>query len=193
MSDCRTVRTGVLMRDLEQLERDPVLAAHLTTCARCSADVALVRLATAATADMLNDQRPSVHPQELARTVIERATSWHEARARMWRRASLALPAIAIAIWVIAVSDRAAALRSAIGFPDPPYVTTVVLQCVSGSDAANVAKPYLRSRGSTAIPGPASVPSVTLQGERAEVAEAEIAVAKLDGRLGPTAAGACRR
>jgi len=75
MSDCRTVRTGVPMRGLEQLERDPVRAAHLTTCARCSADVALVRLATAATADMLNDQRPSVHPQELARTVIERATS----------------------------------------------------------------------------------------------------------------------
>ena len=54
MSDCRMVRTGVLMRDLEQLERDPMLAAHLTTCARCSADVALVRLATAATAEMLN-------------------------------------------------------------------------------------------------------------------------------------------
>ena len=100
---------------------------------------------------------------------------------------------MAIAIWVIAVSDRAAPLRSAIGFPDPPYVTTVVLQCVSGSDAADVAKPYLRSRGSTALPGPANVPSVTLQGERAEVAQAEIAIAKLDGRLGPAAAGACRR
>jgi hypothetical protein len=107
--------------------------------------VALVRLATAATGEMLNNQLPSVRPQELARVVIDRAASWHEARARIWRRASLALPAIAIAIWVIAVSDRAAPLRSAIGFPDPPYVTTVVLQCVSGSDAADVAKPYLRS------------------------------------------------
>ncbi len=40
MSDCQAVRAGVLMRDLGQLERDPILAAHLTTCARCSADVA---------------------------------------------------------------------------------------------------------------------------------------------------------
>jgi len=193
MSDCQSVRAGVLVRELGELERDPILAAHLTSCARCSAELALVRLATAATADMLNEQLPSAHAAELARTAIDRAASWHEARARIWRRASLALPALATAVWVIAVSDRAAPFRSAIGFPDPPYVTTIALQCLSGSDAAGVAGPYLRSGGGTALPGPEGVPSVTLTGERAEVAEAEIAIAKLDGRLGPAAAGACRR
>lgn len=193
MSDCRAVRAGVLVRELKELERDPVLASHLATCARCAEDVVMVRLATAATADLLNDQFSSVHPQQLARTVLDRDASWHVARARSWRHASLAVPAIAIAVWVIAVSERAAPLRSAIGFPDPPYVTTVVLQCVSGSDAAGVAQPYLRSRGGTALPGPEDAPSVTLRGERAEVAEAEIAIAKVDGRLGPAAAGACRR
>ena len=192
MSDCQTVRAGLLLRDLGQLDGDPAIAAHVASCARCAADLHAVRTATRDTAERLDSQMPLGNPAALTQTILDRAVAWREQRARGWRRASLSLATLAIAAWVLIASGRAAPLRAALGFPDPPYVTTVLLSCLTPGDAAGAARPYLRSRGSAAEPGPGGVASVTLTGERSEVAQAEIAVAKLDGRLGPPP-GACAR
>lgn len=193
MSDCQIARAGLLLRDLAELDHDPAIAPHLATCASCAADVEAIRTATRATAELLGSHSPLGSPAALARTLLDDAVARRERRAGAWRRASLTLAAAAIAGWVLAASERAAPLRSAIGFPDPPYVTTMLLRCVDPGDATRVAQPYLRSRGSSAVPGPGVVPSVTLKGPRAEVAQAEIAIAKIDGQLGAVAPGACPR
>ena len=192
MSDCQAARASVLLRDLGALERDPTVAAHVATCPRCSADELTVQTATRATAEWLDRQVPPGNPAAVTESILDRAVAWRERRARTWRRASLALATAVIAAWVIAVSERAAPLRSALGFPDPPYVTTVLLTCMNADAAAQAARPHLHSPNSSAEPGPGELAAVTLRGPRAEVAEAEIAIATLDGRLGP-APGACSR
>ncbi len=185
MSSCQEVRAAVLMREPGALESDATIADHVKGCPRCAEDVAAVRTATTATAELFDGWSPLSEPMALAETTMARATAWRERRSRQWRGRWVAVCAVAIAAWVVATSERTAPIRAALGFPDAPYTTTVLLQCVSPEAAAEVATPHLRSRGSEARAGSPGVPSVTLRGARDEVAQAEIAIALIDGKLGP--------
>lgn len=190
---CQEVRAALLMREIASIDADAAIAEHIAGCPRCSTDVARVRTATVATAERLDGWSSMADPMALAERSIDQATGWRETRQHRWRVAWVSACAVAITAWVLLTSGRTAALRTALGFGDPPYTTMVVLECVSPQEAAALALPYLHARGSDARPSVAGVASVTLTGLRAEVAEAEVAIARLDGKLGAPRPLTCSR
>ena len=193
MTSCADARAALLMLDLGTIEDAPEIGAHFCSCAQCAASLATVRTATAASIEMLAGWRSLAEPMALAERCIGETTSWRARQSRRMRVMLVTAATVMIMLWVLAVSGRTAGLRAALGFPDPPYTTAVLLECATPEAAAEVAFQYLHARGSEAVPGTGGARSVTLRGPRDEVAQAEIAVAKLDGRLGSPTPGSCPR
>lgn len=193
MTTCQDARAALLLRELGTIEQDAAIALHLQSCGRCAGEMARVRTATEAAAAVMNGWTSIAEPMALAEQSIGAAVAWRAERKQRGRRLLVGIGALAITAWVLMVSQATAGLRARLGFPDPPYTITVTLQCVAPELAAQVASAHLHSPGSRVTPGNNGAPVVTLSGRREEVAQAEIEVATLDGRLGPAPPAHCVR
>lgn len=179
---CQQVEAWLMRADTDQLQPEGEVAAHLAGCQDCSASVTRVQVGTRAAADWLNSWSSNLEPHDLVEQIQQDQAM---ARSRMdhwWGVAgTVAIVALSLLVYV-AKAERMMAVRARLGFPDPPYITSMFVRCISPEVAAEIAYSILNpSKGM--VKYNREDRSIVLAGSRDMVREAELAIRTMDGTI----------
>ena len=174
MTTCSECLNALSSARVSDIAPGSTIALHCATCPQCMRVADEVRYAEYRLAASLNEARPGFRSEEVAVAAVEGSELRRRRRIGRWVRGVLAL--IALGIFGAAMEARFEDDNS----PTKNLITeTILLRCLSASQAAELVTPYLRSSG-TAVYKSDDLRTITIRGKPDEVISAKIMMEGID-------------
>ena len=180
MTTCSETLNALSSARVSDISPGSTIALHCATCPQCMRVADEVRYAEYRLAASLNEARPGFRSEEVAIAAMEGSEFRRRRRIGRWVRGALAV--VAMGIFGVVMETRVEDDNSS-----RKLVTeTLMLRCLSPSQAAELVTPYLRSSG-TAVYKSEDLPTITIRGKPDEVISAKRLIDGIDNT------GACAR
>jgi hypothetical protein len=182
---CEECLSELATGSLREMPPDSAVMLHCATCPDCSRLTTLLRDREYNAANVLNNLPPMSSPITVAETSVRTAHRRRVGRVVVM----LSGAALVVTIWIAAATTIIPALNQADATTSSTLRTeTISLRCLSPQQAADIIKPYVRSRGSTYFVPTSGISAITVRGNASEVAKSR----NLIGEFEEDPAAACR-
>ncbi|HEX9084908.1 MAG TPA: hypothetical protein VF836_09240 [Gemmatimonadaceae bacterium] len=182
---CEECLSELATGSLREMPSDSDVMLHCATCPDCSRLTTLLRDREYNAANVLNNLPPMSAPITVAETSVRTAHRRRVGRVVVM----LSGAALVVTIWIAAATTIVPALRHAdAGTGSDLRTETIPLRCLSPQQAADIVKPYVRSRGSTYYVPTSGISAITVRGNASEVAKSRNLIAVFE----EDPAAACR-
>jgi hypothetical protein len=182
---CEECLSELATGSLREMPADSSVILHCATCPDCSRLTTLLRDREYKAANVLNNLPPMSSPITVAETSVRTAHRRRVGRVVVM----LSGAALVVTIWIAAATTIIPALNRADATTSSTLRTeTISLRCLSPQQAADIIKPYVRSRGSTYYVPTSGISAITVLGNASEVAKSR----NLIGEFEEDPGAACR-
>jgi len=182
---CEECLSELATGSLREMPADSSVMLHCATCPDCSRLTTLLRDREYNAANVLNNLPPMSSPITVAETSVRTAHRRRVGRVVVM----LSGAALVVTIWIAAATTIIPALNRADATTSSTLRTeTISLRCLSPQQAADIIKPYVRSRGSTYYVPTSGISAITVRGNASEVAKSRNLIAVFE----EDPAAACR-
>ena len=180
MTSCSETLNALSSARVSDIAPGSTIALHCATCPQCMRVADEVRYAEYRLAASLNEARPGIRSEEVAIAAMEGSELRRRRRIGRWVRGALAI--VAMGIFGVVMETRVEDDNSSTKL----VTETLILRCLSPSQAAELVTPYLRSSG-TAVYRSEDLRTITIRGKPDEVISAKMLIDGIDRT------GACAR